>query len=310
MCEQRLDLLPFISYFADGYFTVIEGRLTDESRPQLEHEMTNRCGVESAELLHITSWDSDHCNKNELPDLLNLIQPMKIECPGYDPHKDYGHGEECMGIIADYRDRRRNSNRTPQIQHVTPAYIDGLQPAERRAFTNTFYNPFHISDCANDNSTVKLFRRGSFNVLSLGDVESPMIGARLRRSSILTSETDVMILAHHGADNGFTTKRFLTHLEPSLAICSADYGNQYDHPREEIRELLHEQGIRLMTTKTGDVIVRSIGDHTGAYQAVNLIDKSGRESSRVEFLSKKSGILDANGDTLRQRYGDHKSYPR
>jgi HTH-like domain len=56
--------------------------------------------------------------------------------------------------------------------------------------------------------------------------------------------------------------------------------------------------------------VRSIGDHTGAYQAVDLIDKSGRESSRAEFLSKKSGILDANGDTLRQRYGDHKSYPR
>jgi len=129
-------------------------------------------------------------------------------------------------------------------------------------------------------------------------------------ASILTTETDVMILAHHGADNGFTTKKFLAHLEPSLAICSADYDNQYDHPREEIRELLHEQGIRLMTTKTGDVIVRSSGDHTGAYQAINLIEKSGKELSRVDFVSKKSGILDANGDTLRQRYGLHKSYPR
>jgi competence protein ComEC len=119
-----------------------------------------------------------------------------------------------------------------------------------------------------------------------------------------------MVLAHHGADNGFTTKKFLTHLEPTLAICSADYDNQYDHPRDEIRELLHEQGIRLMTTKTGDVIVRSIGDHTGRYQAVNLIGKNAAESSRVEFVSKKSGILDANGDTLRQRYGEHKFHPR
>jgi competence protein ComEC len=42
-----------------------------------------------------------------------------------------------------------------------------------------------------------------------------------------------MILAHHGADNGFTTKSFLAHIDPALAICSSDY----DNPREEIREL-------------------------------------------------------------------------
>lgn len=295
------------SYFADGQFTVIEGRLTDESRPQLEHEMTNRCGVDRANLLHITSWDADHCNMHELPDLLNLIQPLKIECPGYDPYTD--HGEGCLEIIAEYRDRRRNTNSVPEIEHITPNYIRGLEAAESKAFRNTFYNPYHIGDNANDNSTVKHFRKGSFNVLSLGDVESSNIGARLRRSPILTTETDVMILAHHGADNGFTTKKFLAHLEPSMAICSADYDNMYDHPRDEIKALLHDQGIWLMTT-TGDVIVRSTGDHTGEYQAINLIGKSTKESSRVDFVSKKSGILDANGDTLRQRYGDHKSYPR
>jgi competence protein ComEC len=45
-----------------------------------------------------------------------------------------------------------------------------------------------------------------------------------------------MILAHHGADNGFTSKSFLTHIDPALAICSSDHDNQYDRPREEIRE--------------------------------------------------------------------------
>jgi competence protein ComEC len=240
------------SYFAGGHFTMIEGRLTKESRPQVEYEMTERCGVDAADVLHITSWDA----------------------------------------------------------HITPAFIRALEPASAKAFRNTFYNPFHISDNANDNSTVKHFRQGSFNVLSLGDVESPLIGARLRRSSILTSETDIMILAHHGADNGFTTKKFLAHIEPTVAICSSNYDNQYDHPREEIRELLHEQGIRLATTKTGDVIVRSTGDHAGTYEVVNLIGRSTKESSRTFFFSKKAGILDANGDTLRQRYGDTKRYPR
>ena len=298
------------SYFADGHFTMIEGRLTDESRAQLEFEMSDRCKVEAADVLHITSWDADHCNKNELPELLNLIRPQRIECPGYDPHKEYGHGEECLEIIAEYRGRRRNTHSVPVIEHITPKYIGGLKPASAKAFRNALYNPFHISENANDNSTVKLFRRGSFNVLSLGDVESPIIGARLRRSSILCSETDVMILAHHGADNGFTTKKLLTHIEPNVAVCSSDYDNRYEHPRDEIKELLHEQGIWLKTTKTGDVVIRSVGDHTREYEVINFIEKSAKVSSRRTFFSKKSGILDTNGDTLRQRYGDRKSYPR
>jgi competence protein ComEC len=297
------------SYFADGRFTMIEGRLTDDSRQQVESEM-EICGVDEAASLHITSWDSDHCKKHELPELLNLVQPRRIECPGYDPIKDYGHGEDCLAMIAEYRARRRNTGFVPVIKHITPAYIRGLDHASALAFNDMFYNPYHFVENANDNSTVKLFREGSFNVLSLGDVEDPRIGARLRRCRILKSETDVMILAHHGADDGFTTKKFLTHIDPTVAVCSSNYDNMYDHPREEIRELLHEQGIQLKTTKTGDVIVRSIGDHTGVYEVVNLKAKSTEVSSISTFVSKKVDILDANGDALRQRYAARRRYPR
>jgi competence protein ComEC len=297
------------SYSADGRFTMIEGRLTENSRRQVESEM-DICGVDEAASLHITSWDADHCNKYELPELLNLIRPRRIECPGYNPVRDYGHGEDCLEMIAEYRSRRRNTGFVPVITHITPAYIEGLDHASALAFNNMFYNPYHIVENANDNSTVKLFREGSFNVLSLGDVEDPLIGARLRRCRILTSETDVMILAHHGADNGFTTKKFLRHIDPTVAICSSNYDNQYDHPRQEVRDLLHEQGIRLMTTKTGDVIVESVENHTGVYDVVNLKAKSTEVSSTARFVSKKVHILDANGDALRQRYAPRRRYPR
>ena len=50
----------------------------------VESEMEIR-GVEEATSLRITSSDADHCNKHELPELLNLIRPRRIECPGYDP---------------------------------------------------------------------------------------------------------------------------------------------------------------------------------------------------------------------------------
>ena len=73
------------SYFAGGHFTVLEGRLTEKSESSLAEEMLE-CGVDVASTLHITSWDQDHCSSTELPDLLALIRPAKIECPGYVPH--------------------------------------------------------------------------------------------------------------------------------------------------------------------------------------------------------------------------------
>ena len=200
-----------------------------------------RCGVEVADTLHITSWDADHCNACELAELLDLINPAKIECPGYEPYSD--SARKCLETIEQYHFRRRLSNRRTEIRPITPEYMSSLAPAEDLAFRDTFYNPRWIDpNCANNNSTVKHFRAGSFNVLSLGDVEDHRISARLRRQRILKEQWDVMILAHHGADNGFTNKDFLARLRPKLAICSADYANQYDHPRQEIRDICLSMG--------------------------------------------------------------------
>jgi competence protein ComEC len=294
------------SYFADGRFTLIEARLNETSAPSLIREMA-KCGVETVHCLHITSWDDDHCSPSELPVLLETVQPAKIECPGYEPSTD--SGKECRQIIEDHRARKRNSNCSVDLQYITPEYIDRLMCAERLAFRNVFYNPRWLDpNCANNNSTVKFFREGSFNLLSLGDVESHDISASLRRDKYLGREVDVMILAHHGANNGFTNKRFLDHVEPQLAICSSNYDNQYDHPSEDIRELLHDQGIRLMTTKTGDVIVKSIGDHTGQFRAINLQVDSTAVSSECDFRSRKATLLSFNADTIRQLYSTRPSY--
>jgi competence protein ComEC len=65
-----------------------------------------------------------------------------------------------------------------------------------------------------------------------------------------------------------------------------------------------------MTTKTGDVIVQSIENHTGVYDVVNLIAQSTEVSSVARFVSKKVHILNANGDALRQRYAPQRRYPR
>jgi len=288
------------SYFADGRFTVLEGRMTEMSSKTLAIEM-GHCEVSCANTLHITSWDADHCSASELPALLKLTRPLTLELPGYVPYTD--NGKKSQEILQDYVDDRRTDNRTKSYKYITPDYIAGLDKAQSLCFNDTIYNPLSIvPDCANDNSTVQLFRGGSFNVLSLGDVESSNISARLSRCRILGRETDVMILAHHGADNGFTTKSLLRHIAPSVAICSSDYANQYDHPRQEIRDLLYEENVQLKTTKTGDVVVMSTGDHTGECRVINLITNSTAVSSEFDFTAKKKRLLTFNGDTIRQIY--------
>jgi competence protein ComEC len=224
------------SYFDGTTFTLIEARLTDLSRPRLKKEL-EICEVSRVGCLHITSWDADHCAESELEEILDQLFPKKIEYPGYAPKSDTA--KTCLKLILDYKTYMAKTGATASIQSIDPPYVKCLSPAEALGYQDVIYHPKYLSEKSNDNSTVKLFRTGCFNVASLGDVEDPMIAAYLRRCSLFNSEVDVMILAHHGADNGFTTAKFLKVVKPTIAICSSNYDNQYDHPRDEIREMLN-----------------------------------------------------------------------
>lgn len=295
------------SYFDGSTFTLIEARLTDLSRPRVRKEM-EFCGVSRIGCLHITSWDTDHCTVNELKEILKLYRPFKIEYPGYPPKSETA--QECLAIIRGYREIMTAVGVTAVIQQIDPPYIATLQTTVALGYRDVVYHPKYLSEESNNNSTVKLFRTGVFNLASLGDVENPMIGAYLRHDSLFSSEVDVLILAHHGADNGFTTGKFLKTVKPKLAICSSNYDNMYDHPRDEIRQLLYEQKIPLFTTKTGDVAVQSVAPHTHAFKVINLKADSTEISSTVDFVSKKSEKLSFNMDTIKNIYGTHVTYPR
>lgn len=255
--------------------------------------------------MHITSWDQDHCSPAQLTKILDEFRPAKVEYPGYQPHTD--SGRESLEILKAYKAKSSMS----LIISITPEYIGGLDAASNYGYQNVMYWPKEIDDeNANNNSTVKQFRSGSFNVLSLGDVESAQISSYLRRTRSISSEVDIMIMAHHGADNGFTTSAFLKAVKPTLAIATSNYGNQFDHPKPEIRKLLHEHEVKLFTTKTGDVIVKSIGNHTGQFEVINLKAGSTEVSSRYSGIARKARYLRNNEDTLRDRRTAHNLGPK
>ncbi len=286
------------SYFDGSEFTLIEARLTEVNEKAIADELSV-CGKKRIDTLHITSWDQDHCSPTQLERILEDYSPSKVECPGYEPHTDAG--KDSLKIIRQYHKKRTSS--VPKIVRVTPEYICGLKNAEDFGYKNILYHPREIDlNNSNNNSTVKQFRSGCFNVLSLGDVECSNISSYLRRTRSINTEVDILILAHHGADNGFTTSPFIKAIEPPFAIATADYGNKFEHPKQEIRNLLHKHDVKLMTTKTGDVIVRSIKSHYGHYEVINLKAGSEEVSSRYEHVSKKHKKLSANADSIRNMY--------
>ena len=77
------------SYCNGTTFFLIEARLTEKSKPSLVKELSlfNKKHIDT---LHITSWDNDHCNPNELIHILNDFRPSRIEFPGYEPSTDDG----------------------------------------------------------------------------------------------------------------------------------------------------------------------------------------------------------------------------
>ena len=284
------------SYFNGTAFTLIEARLTPLNKISIKQEI-DLCNASGVNVLHITSWDQDHCTPSQLQEILDTYTPSKVEYPGYPPHTD--SGRDSLKIIQTYKSGDKEKRKTVQI---TPDYISSLNKAENYGYRDILHHPKFIdAESSNNNSTVKHFRTGSFNVLSLGDVESSNIASGLRRQRSVYQEVDVMILAHHGADNGFTTSSFIKKVRPSVAIASADYANQFEHPKQKIKDLLHKNKVDLFTTKTGDVVIFSTGNHTGHYKVVNLKAGSSEVSSSHDFYAKKSVFLTKNADTIRSR---------
>lgn len=264
------------SYSHDGKLSLIEARLTTTSVKHVFGEMQT-CGSDVVEALHLTSWDLDHCQPGELEIILEHLKPKTIEYPGYEPETE--SGREALRQILRYAVGGQ------RVVGWSPPEITALSNAASWSRSNVLYWPKKLMATSNDNSTIKLFRSGEFTVLSLGDVESVDIAQYLMADFILRLEVDVMILAHHGADNGFTTTEFVRTLNPTVAICSSNYDNQYEHPRQEIRDILFECGVPIFTTKTGDVLIESVAG--GQFRVTNLIADSTEVSSVKHFYTKR-----------------------
>lgn len=269
------------SFYKPNHYYLIEARTPKGGLGVLQADLKLH-NKERVDVLHITSWDNDHCNYEDLIQILNHLRPSVIEIPDYTPDSD--NGKLCLKTITGYdiiHDQYK-----PNVRIISRQVINNLGRAVLRETNNVVYNSKENADKKNDMSLIKLFRSFGFNVLSLGDCECNSIATGLSLCGCITTEVDVLILPHHGADNGFITSAFLDAVKPKVAICSSNYGNQYEHPKQAIRDLLFEKGIPLYTTKTGDVwIVHKSGEAQSS--VYNMMTDNEQISSTKTFSPKR-----------------------
>jgi competence protein ComEC len=285
------------SIFINNHFTLIEARATEKSIPRIAAEL-RACVKERIDCLHITSWDKDHCKLDELMYIVITWKPRHIEYPGYAPETE--NALRCHALIAKYQSQQATAGTPITTRAVTPQYITSLNTAQKLGYRDVVYHPRALFEESNNNSTVKMFREGAFTIASMGDVEHENIGAFLRRDSIFSTELDLLIVPHHGAENPILTPAFMKATQPALAVCSNDYDDKFDHPDESVKDLFAEFGVELLCTKTGDVIVESIAPHATRFQGWNICGT--QVHYKGPYVAKKARLLQHNQDTIRNHY--------
>lgn len=281
-----------MSYYDGSTFTLIEAILDSKNWTTLCSELYYCKDVKKIDTLHITSWDDDHCCEKDLRNILIEFNPTVIEYPKYEPHT--GNGRKCLSIILEYVHKHTYT----YAHRLDSVYIRSLNNAQPWVTNNIIYNTGEYAT-SNDNSSVKFFRSGKFNVLSLGDIDSSEIANSLIKNNILRNEVDVLILSHHGAANGVNTDEFIKAIKPRVAISTSDFGNEYEHPKQSVRDMLTNNNIPLYTTKTGDIIIESTFKNDpfskffgyqiplNAYTVHNLQSNSTEVSSSKSFFVKR-----------------------
>lgn len=116
--------------------------------------------------------------------------------------------------------------------------------------SNRPYNPQSCVIRARDKSN-------QFSLLLTGDIDALSEWLLIRQPNVLAS--DVMIVPHHGSKTS-STQRFISAVEPSIAIASLDKGNQWGMPHREVLSRYADNGTEWLDTGgSGQITIKVTG---------------------------------------------------
>lgn len=166
-------------------------------------------GIRSLDLVILTHDDMDHCGAFD-----SLVQQIPIK--EVIKHKLSDHN--VYGVAS-----KTIKGQVVQLLHQDVMY-----------------------ESNNDNSIITYLELSGYSFLFTGDAGVEVERALLKAYENL--EADVLHVGHHGSKTS-TSKAFITHINPVMAIVSSGKNNRYNHPHPDVVSLIEGQGIVMLDTQ-------------------------------------------------------------
>lgn len=238
------------SLIVDNHFTLIGAKVTDANVTNIREEL-KLTGKDYIDVLHIPNWDVEHCDEASLRFILSHWSPRLIEYPAYHPDSDAGL--RCLSLIDNYS--------LGEKMDVVPWKVYySQQRAKVLENRDIFFSPIHLGENKCNNSIVKLFRRGSFQILSLGSIPSVEICQYLKENEILRTEVDVLFMNGNNSKNNIYTTQLFEAISPHVVITTFDHLNEQTH--QIAKNYGYKLGISYFFTDTCDVIGESVDSYS------------------------------------------------
>lgn len=113
----------------------------------------------------------------------------------------------------------------------------------------------------NDYSPLVLFTYCGVDVLFTGDAEEEVMNEYLE-NYLGQHDIEILKVGHHGSYTS-TNQEYITSLKPEYSVIQVGLGNTYDHPRQEIVDLLHQNNSTIFRNdRHGDITLTICPDGT------------------------------------------------
>ena len=177
-------------------------------------------GIKKIDLLILSHGDADHANEVD-----NILKDIDIKCLNVNQ--------------GDFNSLEENA-----IASV------GLCQYNPRNMILEYLN-YKMYDNENDNSLLTYMKIYDTSILTSGDSSSKVEEDLLDKYKL--SNIDILKLSHHGSKTSSSYK-YLSNVNPKIAIISSGRNNRFNHPSSETIETLEKLSIDYFNTQTSGTI--------------------------------------------------------
>ena len=186
-------------------------------------------GIKKLKYLILSHGDYDHMGES-----INLVENFKVKTVIFNVGNYNYLEQELINVL--------NKKKIPYYKNVEELSLN----------KNTLYFlKTKLYDNENDNSSVIYTNINNKKILLMGDAGVDVEDELIKEYNI--TNIDILKVGHHGSKTS-SSKEFINYINPKISLISVGEGNKFNHPNQEVLEVLKNTTI-YRTDKEGTITI-------------------------------------------------------